>query len=195
MNRSTTTRLGLAALTATAALSATVTAGATPTTAHPPAEPSTTASDSSATRARAGTGAALAGLRRSLGAYHDVEVARAHGYVPASGCEESEAGAMGLHYLNPRLASQPVDPEHPAILLYHPTETGELRLVGAEWFQADADQDLDTDGDRPSLWGHPFDGPMPGHGPAMPVHYDLHVWLFDSNPAGVFAPWNPSLSC
>jgi hypothetical protein len=29
----------------------------------------------------------------------------------------------------------------------------------------------------------------------MPVHYDLHVWLFDSNPAGVFAAWNPSVDC
>ena len=36
---------------------------------------------------------------------------------------------------------------------------------------------------------------MTGHSPGMPVHYDLHVWLFDSNPDGVFAPWNPSVSC
>jgi hypothetical protein len=52
-----------------------------------------------------------------------------------------------------------------------------------------------THDDRPSLWGRPFDGPMTGHDPGMPVHYDLHVWLYDSNPAGVFAPWNPSVSC
>jgi hypothetical protein len=36
---------------------------------------------------------------------------------------------------------------------------------------------------------------MLGHDPMMPVHYDLHVWLYDSNPAGVFAPWNPSVDC
>jgi hypothetical protein len=29
----------------------------------------------------------------------------------------------------------------------------------------------------------------------MPVHYDLHVWLWEDNPSGLFAMFNPSLSC
>ena len=29
----------------------------------------------------------------------------------------------------------------------------------------------------------------------MPVHYDLHVWLWKHNPSGVFAPFNPDASC
>jgi hypothetical protein len=29
----------------------------------------------------------------------------------------------------------------------------------------------------------------------MPIHYDLHVWLFKPNPAGVFASWNPRVHC
>jgi hypothetical protein len=36
---------------------------------------------------------------------------------------------------------------------------------------------------------------MLGHEPGMPVHYDLHVWLYQANPDGVFASWNPSVSC
>lgn len=72
---------------------------------------------------------------------------------------------------------------------------GGYRLLGAEWFQADADQDLTTHDDRPTLFGRPFEGPMPGHDDAMPVHYDLHVWLYQTNPAGVFASWNPAVSC
>jgi hypothetical protein len=36
---------------------------------------------------------------------------------------------------------------------------------------------------------------MPGHNPTMPVHYDVHVWLFQENPSGFFAPFNPNLSC
>jgi len=36
---------------------------------------------------------------------------------------------------------------------------------------------------------------MPGHFAGMPVHYDLHVWLWKHNPAGMFAEWNPGLSC
>lgn len=148
-----------------------------------------------ATHSRDGAGRQLAALKKSLAVYQDVGAAEADGFLPVSGCETSDEGAMGVHYLNPALAAQAPDAAKPAILLYAPTEDGEMRLLGAEWFQADADQDVHTDEDRPTLFGQPFDGPMPGHDPTMPVHYDLHVWLFDSNPAGVFAPWNPSVHC
>ena len=47
---------------------------------------------------------------------------------------------------------------------------GRLELVGI-----DADQNLTTDGDRPSLFGRAFDVPMLGHSPTMPIHYDLHT--------------------
>jgi hypothetical protein len=143
---------------------------------------------------RDGAGRTLAELRRDLAPYQDVNRALADGFVPVSECTESPAGGMGVHFLNPARAMAPIDPEKPAILLYAPTADG-YELMGAEWFQADADQDLSTDGDRPSLWGRPFNGPMLGHEPGMPIHYDLHVWLFKANPAGVFAPWNPSVSC
>jgi len=36
---------------------------------------------------------------------------------------------------------------------------------------------------------------MPGHSRVMPIHYDLHVWLWESNASGMFAPFNPELSC
>jgi hypothetical protein len=68
-------------------------------------------------------------------------------------------------------------------------------LVGDEYSQVDADQDLYTDDDRPSLFGQEFDGPMEGHGPGQPIHYDLHVWLWKKNPAGMFAPFNPKVAC
>ncbi|MCA1639594.1 MAG: hypothetical protein LC768_14895 [Acidobacteria bacterium] len=47
----------------------------------------------------------------------------------------------------------------------------------------------------PSLFGRSFNGPMPGHGPGEPVHYDLHVWAWRNNPNGMFAQFNPKLSC
>ncbi|WP_329275937.1 hypothetical protein [Streptomyces sp. NBC_01451] len=73
--------------------------------------------------------------------------------------------------------------------------TGSRRLVAAEWIVVDKDQDVKTDDDRPSLFGMPFDGPMPGHVEGMPVHYDLHVWLWKKNPKGTFARWNPTVTC
>ena len=154
-----------------------------------------TSSGGAAAHSRDGAGGQLAALKKSLAVYRDVRAAEADGFIPVSGCEESDEGGMGVHYLNPARAAQAPDAAKPAILLYAPDGDGTMRLLGAEWFQADADQDLHTDADRPTLFGQPFDGPMPGHNPMMPVHYDLHVWLYDSNPAGVFAPWNTSVHC
>jgi len=136
----------------------------------------------------------VAVIRQMTAKYHDIDVALADGYVRASECTASPDGGMGVHYMNPRLARQPVDLRHPAILLYRPTADGQ-QLLGVEYFKPDADQDLGTDSDRPSLLGHGFDGPMPGHNPMMPIHYDLHVWVWHNNPSGMFTQWNPTVSC
>ena len=64
-----------------------------------------------------------------------------------------------------------------------------MTLLGAEYMVPDVGQP------RPEIAGESFDGPMPGHAPGMPVHYDLHIWTHVANPAGVFAPWNPLVDC
>jgi hypothetical protein len=138
--------------------------------------------------------AALAEVRAATARYHRPEVALADGYHPTEECVASPDGGMGRHWVNPeRLGS--TDPARPGILLYGMAGDGRLRLVGVEYLVVDDDQDLSTDADRPSVLGQPFDGPMSGHEPDMPVHYDLHVWLWAHNPAGMFASWNPALSC
>lgn len=138
----------------------------------------------------------LARVRQATVHLRTVEAAERAGYVHASECVEVPGlGAMGFHSLNPVLASDSVvDLEHPEILLFA-SSGGGLRLVGVEYFKADADQNLATDDDRPTLFGRGFDGPMEGHEPDMPIHYDLHVWVWEGNPDGVFAQFNPSLSC
>jgi len=137
--------------------------------------------------------ATLAHVRDITAKYRDVRVALADGYLPTTDCVASPDGGMGLHYVNPRLFAS-IDPDHPAVLLYS-ADSSHPQLMGAEWFQADADQDLATDDDRPSLFGHDFQGPMLGHEPGMPIHYDLHVWAWRANPAGDFSPWNPAVHC
>lgn len=137
----------------------------------------------------------LQAARQAAERYASVGAATAAGYVPASPCESSPQGAMGVHYVNPPSTQDPaLDRRAPEVLLYAPGSSG-LELVGVEYFKADADQDLATDGDRPSLFGRAFDGPMAGHAPGMPIHYDLHVWLQKRNPSGVFAQWNPDVRC
>ncbi|HEV2122359.1 MAG TPA: hypothetical protein VGW38_06260 [Chloroflexota bacterium] len=132
----------------------------------------------------------LAAVRQATAKYHDVDRALADGYSPVSPCEELPGvGAMGIHYLNPKLASDlTVDPFTPEVLLYVPSGN-RLRLVGVEYFAANVGQP------HPSLFGRAFDGPMAGHSPGMPEHYDLHVWIWQANPNGVFAVWNPTVRC
>jgi hypothetical protein len=136
-------------------------------------------------------------VRRATRAYKDVKAAEAAGYVPAGPCvEDPKYGGMGVHYENLALIEDgELDPLRPEFLVYQPAKNGKLRLGAVEYFQVDGDQDLATDDDRPWLFDVPFDGPMLGHNPAMPIHYDLHVWLYRHNPAGIFAMWNPRVSC
>ena len=135
--------------------------------------------------------------RQATEVFRDVDAAIAAGYQPSNECEDDpKYGAMGVHYANPQLIADGVlDVARPEILVYEPTRDGGLRLVAIEYFQVDADQDLHTDADRPWLFDVPFDGPMFGHTPDMPIHYDLHVWLYRHNPAGLFAMWNPAVQC
>lgn len=135
----------------------------------------------------------LAAARAATARYHDEAAAIAAGYQHTDECVAAPPGAMGYHYVSPTLFD-PLDVTRPGAVLYAPGPHGR-RLVAVEYFVVDRDQNPATDDDRPSLFGQPFDGPMPGHFPGMPVHYDLHVWLWAHNPDGMFAQWNPSISC
>ena len=146
----------------------------------------------------------LAAARSALKKYEDPYVAVHDGYFSTVGCIEiAHAGAagqvpykpggMGVHFINVGLIGPVPDPAKPQVLIYEPAG-GKLRLVAAEWFVP-----LSTGvKKRPTLWGRPFDGPMTGHPPLLPMdltHYDLHVWLYKSNPLGTFAPTNPDVKC
>lgn len=68
-----------------------------------------------------------------------------------------------------------------------------FRLVGIEWFVPVDGPNTATP--RPYLFGQGFDGPMAGHEPGQPYHYDLHVWAWEPNPSGMFAQFNPNVNC
>jgi hypothetical protein len=142
-----------------------------------------------------GIAATLAQAKAANDRFRTVDAALAAGYAAASPCEASPQGGMGFHYVNQAAIADPaIDPMKPEILVYAPSAGG-LELVSAEYFKVDGDQNLATDGDRPKLFGRAFDGPMEGHAPGMPRHYDLHVWLWKRNASGMFAQWNPDVRC
>ena len=139
---------------------------------------------------------AIQAAKAASAKFHSIRQAEAAGYVLASPCVESPAGGMGFHYENPALmADDAIDPDAPEVLVYAPKADGNLELVAIEYWKRDADGSLITDGDRPAVLGQSFDGPMPGHSPVMPVHYDLHVWVYETNASGTFAQFNPAVSC
>ena len=141
----------------------------------------------------------LAAVRRATVKYHDVQVALDDGYLPTPACVSVQGvGAMGIHYVNPALAmDSAIVLKSPEVLLYAPTEDG-LRLVGVEYFLGLGAPGSPVPTDPPPapvLFGRSFDGPMEGHDPEMPPHYDLHVWIWQANPNDMFSPLNPNVTC
>jgi len=153
-------------------------------------------------------------LARQLEPYKSVAYARSHGYVQGSGCEAHPTlGTMGFHYVNPRLLglTAPVNGrvngtgtytgvEPPAVLLYLPDGQGGLKLVGIELLVF-AEAWNATNKNPPSYRGREYnymaDNPATPQDEAhgfMP-HYDMHIWLFEHNPSGLYAQWNPAINC
>jgi len=179
-----------------------------------PVAPSTTAVDSGLL-GDPSLGAQIAAVREATAQFHDVNVAIAAGYPDPTGrlCDQTPAGGMGIHSGNFALMAADVNPLVPEVLLYEPKNGGGFRLVGVEYIQFvflrnpttgvvapwTASTPWPTDYQvvtpTPQLFGQTFQGPMPGHIPGMPWHWDLHAWIWANNPSGMFAQWNPTVSC
>lgn len=151
------------------------------------------------------------GVRAATANFHSLTQAAKAGYsYEGEPCVESPAGAMGIHAVNFGLASDlAVDPLRPEVLVYFPDGNGQLQLVAVEyfvialanssagpipWFGATPPA-AGWFNAAPTVLGQTFEGPMPGHNPSMPWHYDLHAWLWADNPDGTFASFNPALDC
>lgn len=165
----------------------------------------------------------LAQVRAAAAKYQDVKAALADGYIqdPSGMCETAammgkpaKLGAMGLHYFRPDLlgitappnprvdgTSTYTDFHKPAVLLYEPQADGSLKLVGVENLVFEKAWRAAGHKSPPSFHGVPFDHMVDNpktkideaHG-FMP-HYDRHVWVFRHNPDGVYAQYNPTVTC
>jgi hypothetical protein len=140
----------------------------------------------------------LAQVRQATAKYQDVSVALAEGFIRTPNCIESPDGGMGIHFINPARLMDPAENIlEPEILLYIETSGG-MKLLGVEYFYGIGAPDTpvpDPAPPAPILFGRPFDGPMEQHEPGQPPHYDLHVWVWQANPSGMFAMFNPNVSC
>lgn len=165
----------------------------------------------------------LAALKAASARYRDVAQALADGYVrdPMNVCETAEMmgrpgeqGAMGVHYFRPDLlgitappnprvdgAGVHTDFSEPAILIYEPQADGGLQLVAVENLVFEKAWKAAGHAEPPSFhgvpWDHMVDDPKTPTDEAhmFAPHYDRHVWIWRDNPNGVFAQFNPKVSC
>lgn len=141
-------------------------------------------------------GALLKIVRDSTVRFQDVSAAEAEGYALQFGCVSGpDSGAMGLHFVNGALVNSGIiDATHPQIVIYEPTASGRLRLIGAD-FLVLADSWNAKHSGPPELMGqlfHLFDAPNRF---GLPAFYTLHVWAWKDNPNGAFVNWHPNVKC
>lgn len=136
----------------------------------------------------AGVGSELAELRRVTARFHDFEAARDAGWsAQITGCMSNPGvGAMGFHYGNPAYIDGAVAVDQPELLLYEPEKNGRMRLVGIEYIVPLAAW---TSPQPPRLFGRDF-----AVNAAFGI-WALHAWVWNENPSGIFADWNPKVTC
>lgn len=138
----------------------------------------------------------VAEIRAATASFEEIDTALAAGYQEASPCVETGDGAMGFHYANNGLIDDAVDVDRAEVLLYVPGTGETLTLVGVEFMVAADAWDASHSG-PPMLVDQAFaDHRAEDQRHGIPfAHYDLHVWAWESNSLGLFAPFNPRLSC
>jgi len=129
----------------------------------------------------------LISVRRATAKFHSTVQAIAAGYEPDEHCVSAPGlGGMGFHWVNPSLVDPVFDPLKPEAILYATGPGGNLRLIAVEYIVINVGQPAPMFGD------HPFDV---GGTPVPVPHWSQHVWLYENNPSGIFAPFNPNISC
>ncbi|MEV6478493.1 hypothetical protein [Streptomyces sp. NPDC051576] len=111
--------------------------------------------------------------------------AKAGGYARTDVCvADPTEGGMGYHYVNPANIGS-LDPAKPAALVYADGSdfVEGRRLVAVEWVVKDTGQAA------PTLFGQTFQKNQ------LPGYFTLHAWIYKPNPSGLFAAWNPEVTC
>ncbi len=143
----------------------------------------------SASRTNASAASQVAQLRRLIAPYHTLAKASAAGWdTDITGCLELPGvGGMGHHYANlANLTDGQITWNQPEILVFAPSPNHRdgLKLVAVEYLVFKSEMPT-----APSLYGQTFHS-NDGAGAWM-----LHVWIGAHNPDGMFADWNPTISC
>lgn len=131
-------------------------------------------------------------LRAATARYHTLSQALDAGYVPFSidpsnpnepTCFDSAAGGMGVHYV--RNIDATLDAADPEALVYEIDADGKLKVVAVEYIIPASFVDPTN---PPELFGHEL------HAHSFLPVWVLHVWVWEANPDGIFADFNPNVA-
>ena len=134
-------------------------------------------------------------VRVATGAYHSLDAAIADGFAPfglddpeVATCFDNETGGMGDHYV--RNIDDTVSVSDPEAMVYEITPEGATRLVAVEYIvpQEFVEDEVGNVVSLPSLLGQDF------HKHSFLPVYILHAWVWDQNPDGLHADFNPDVS-
>lgn len=131
----------------------------------------------------------LARIREATSGFRSLESAIRAGYAPTGGrcLANPPHGAMGFHHSNSRLMDDRLELERPEILVYERLPDGSYRFNGVEYIIPFSERPMDAE--PPRIMGQDL---KPA--PSLNLWY-LHVWVWQENPSGVFADWNPTVEC
>jgi len=157
-----------------------------------------------ATPSPANAGAAdLSTARAATARFHQLSAANDAGYtglvhdLAGITCIASPGvGVMGIHYVNGlALGDAVLDPAKPEALVYQPLPNGKLRLVALEYivFEGAWLQAGNTSG--PRLFDQPLKLIPMGNRYGLLPFYEIHAWIWQHNPDGMFKDWNPNGTC
>jgi hypothetical protein len=162
-------------------------------------------------------------VRRATERFRDVKAALGEGYIrdPFDLCETAEMmgrpatlGAMGIHYFRPDLLGVTAPPSprvngngthidfrRPSILIYEPQPGGALELVAVENLVFAESWRAAGHASPPTFHGVAYDSMIDDPATAVDEahmfapHFDRHVWIYRENANGVFAQFNPAVTC
>jgi hypothetical protein len=139
----------------------------------------------------------LTDVRAATAPLANLDVAMAAGYGKVKGCAQNPGvGAMGQHYVKGDLVGDPaLDPLRPEALVFEPRGDGSYRLVAVEYIVIKADWEKANGATQPRLYDKPLELVSAPNAYELPDFYELHLWLWKANPNGLFADWNPRVSC
>jgi hypothetical protein len=134
-------------------------------------------------------------VRQATAQFQDLKAAEAAGYGLVHGCVAGPTGgAMGVHFANGDIVGDgEIDAQHPEAIIYEQAY-GQMHMVGVEYIVI-AEQWDAKHKTPPVLMGQLFNYNSAPNRYGLPAFYELHVWAWKHNPSGMFADWNPNVSC